>query len=169
MQFEPAQIAFYAGLPIGPVRYVLAHKVLWWVRGRPVPGRAGRPRAFHRVDAFWIAVAATLYRQAGLRRPLLAMICDWLESAPWPLPPPRPAAASMLDPSIPMAARDWLYTQARAGARFEVGDLTLLRVRGPGVDTRWVDPDTWKRVKPVHEPQTVLRQDLLELGLAFGT
>jgi len=134
-----------------------------------VPGRAGRPRAFLELDAFWVAVAATLYDRAGLRRPALERVLGWLDAAPWPLrPPPRGWAQTLLGDPFPGRAKAWLYAGAPADAAFEVGDLAVFRVVAKGVDKRWVHPDTWMRMDPADRPLTVVRQELAELRKAFG-
>jgi hypothetical protein len=147
---------------------VIEPRLVYYVVTRPAPGRAGRVREYYSIDAFLIALTATLYVRAGLRRVALKNVMDSLTRAPWPLPGPRsrrnsiPASESVLPRAI-----IWLYYYAEMDARFDIGDMDSLRIKARGFDSHWVRLDNWRRLDPADRPQTVIRQDLGRLRRAF--
>lgn len=164
---EAKEIARRAQLPVRVVRYIIEHRLLQYVISRPVPGRAGVFIEFH---AFWIAVVGTLYHYAGLRRSALEAAIALLSSAPWPLRPlsrdQRPPVSATA--GWPWQAIQWLYADAPRDARFEIGDLVLLRVKARGFDSHWVQFRSWRRLDRTDRPHAIIRQDLGELRRAFG-
>jgi len=135
------KIARRAGLPVRVVWYIIEHRLLECSTSRPVPGRAGRARAFIKFDAFWIAVEATRYHRAGRRRPVLERIIEWLDYAPWPVRPARrgwdqflrgesnlrPASPNNLRPEVLTATPVDHFAQTFARESQDDADLNLIR------------------------------------------
>jgi hypothetical protein len=166
---EIQEIARRVALPVRKLRYVIDQRILPGMRGRLQEERAGRPRAFTKVEGYFVGIAATLL-DAGVQRGTITELLARLTDAAWPppgadLPPPSGLQRAITQPKTVAEA---MYLAPGKGASICLGDGGNLRFRLRGIDSGWVVPRRLNRLQD-YRPRVVIELHLDSLYAAFFT
>jgi hypothetical protein len=162
---EVRDIAAAAEVKPSTIRYVIAHRFVFWASGRLVRGRPGRPLRYDPYSAFALGAAGLLF-EFGVRRELATNIVRSLDVLRWPVGV-APDGDEFPD-GLGFGERALGKLMATTGrAEVAVGDGTALRIRADKADTDWFEPVTKAKLQS-YRPRVTIELDLAPLRNAIA-